>query len=464
MKSQNSALALDRIKSIYFSCTCIILLMMIITQHNIAFAINTINVQEGSFEQVPIAVNDFSLQINNDKNSEESNIGKQIQDVIITDLKHAGVFRVIPKIAFIENKQGVKDKPLFAAWQQINANFLLNGVIRKVHNKIEVEYILWDVILEKEMTKGKIKMPEVDYRKIAHIIADNIYKLSTGYEGFFNSKVLYIAETGNRVNRVKRVAMMNLDGTEHEYLTNGNATALTPRISPKGDKILYLSFGKMDMPQVYLMTLKDKKKSLLGNFPGMSFAPRFSPDGKKAVMSITQEGITHIHELDLSTKKTRKLTFDGSINTSPDYSPDGKYIAFNSNRSGRRQLHVLNLKSGNIHQISSGAGSYAEPNWSISNRIVFTKMSAQYGFTIGVMKLNNNNETVNERLIARGYLVETPTWASNGRMIAFTRGRRTSQDNATSGLHHIYMMDFTGMNEFMLPTPHDASDPELFLP
>lgn len=453
-------MTLNKIKIFLFS---FILFCMLIYDQTAIFAINTINVKEGSFEQVPIAINDFALETKN-INDQNGNIVKKIRDIIVTDLKNAGVFRVIPKIAFIENKTGIKDKPLFAAWQQINANFLLNGFIKKINNKLEVEYILWDAILEKEIIKGKIKMPELQHRKIAHTISDNIYKVSTGYEGFFNSKLLYIDETGNRLNKVKRIAMMNIDGTEHEYLTDGKATALTPRISPQKDKILYLSFGKKDTPQVYLMNLKNKKKSLLGNFLGMSFAPRFSPDGKKAVMSITQNGVTHIYEIDLYTKKRIKLTFDGEINTSPDYSPDGKYVVFNSNRSGSRQLYILNLKNGDIHQISSGAGSYAEPNWSINNHIVFTKMSAKYGFTIGVIKLDSNANAISERLIAKGYLVETPTWASNGRMIAFTRERRLKSDNATTGLHHIYMMDFTGMSEYMLPTPNDASDPELFLP
>jgi len=207
------------------------------------------------------------------------------------------------------------------------------------------------------------------------------------------------------------------------------------------------------------MDLSNKRSKLIGDFQGMSFAPRFSPDGKYALMSIAKNGATHIYEINLQTKKIKQFTEGVSINTSPTYSPDGAKIAFNSDVYGSRQILVMNRDGSNKQRISFGSGAYAEPNWSSRNYIAFTKITSDIGFTIGVMRPENNGS---ERLIAQGYLVESPSWAKNGRVLAFTKGiRPKNQKNLQlKGLNRIYTIDFTGHNERIIPTPHDASSPD----
>ncbi|KAJ6644869.1 Tol-Pal system protein TolB [Pseudolycoriella hygida] len=253
---------------------------------------------------------------------------------------------------------------------------------------------------------------------------------------------------------------MDYDGANQRYLTNGKNLVLTPRFSPASDKILYLAYLNKQKPHVYMRDLKTNKESLVGNFPGMSFAPRFSPNGNKAIMSIAQKGATHIFEIDLSTRATRQLTTGSRvINTSPSYSPDGNKIVFNSDRSGSRQLYIMNVDGSNVERISFGGGAYAAPSWSPrGDYIAFTKITRSEGFTIGVIKLDAVAEENNERIITSGYLVEGPCWASNGRVIMFAKG--WAPRGQAAGRSRIYSIDLTGYNEREITTPQDASDPE----
>ena len=418
-----------------------------------SLAVETITITRGHSDPIPLAINNFA-----GKDSGDLKIAKDIVGVITNDLNSSGIFRPISPAAFIENKTGVAHKPLFAAWKQINASLLVNGeVINLASGKLQVRFILWDSVLEREMLRESFELPEKLWRRVAHKISDRIYQKMTGYEGYFNSRIVYVSESGSYLKRIKRLALMDQDGENHHYLTDGSDLVLTPRFSPDGKKILYLSY-KNGSPQVYILDLSSKKSRLVGHFPGMSFAPKFSPDGENALMSIAKNGSTHIYEINLKNKRLKQLTTGFSINTSPSYSPEGTEIVFNSDRNGQRQLFVMNRDGSNQQKISFGGGIYAEPNWSSGNFIAFTKMTSEYGFTIGVMRPHATDDQNTERLITSGYLVESPAWAYNGRILAFTKGH-SPRKGKTIGLNRIYTIDFAGQNERIIPTPGDASDP-----
>ncbi len=420
----------------------------------LAKADNVIHITKGISDPIPIAINSFR-----GVDPADIKIAQDVIAVISNDLKGSGMFRPISSAAFIESKIGTSHTPLFAAWQQINANLLLNGEVTKTASgKLQVKFILWDAILEKQLVSESFELSEKLWRRVAHKIADSVYSKITGYDGYFNTRIVYVSESGPYLKRVKRLALMDQDGANHQYLTNGSDLVLTPRFSPDGKKILYLSY-KNRIPQVHTLDLRSGKSQLLGHFPGMSFAPRFSPDGDYVVMSIAKNGATNIYEMSLRNKKVSQITEGVSINTSPNYSPDGKNIIFNSDRHGARQLFVMGRNGSNIQKISFGGGSYAEPNWSSRNFIAFTKVSRSSGFTIGVMKSDFVDGQSNERLIASGYLVEAPSWAPNGRVVVFTKGSR-NKGKSSNGLNRIYTIDFTGHNERIIPTPSDASDPD----
>ncbi|MFP3017961.1 MAG: Tol-Pal system beta propeller repeat protein TolB [Candidatus Tisiphia sp.] len=431
---------------------CVILLL--VANFN-SYAIETIVIERGHVDPMPIAINKFDAD-----DSANSVIGADIISVVSNDLKSSGMFRPISTASFIEQILGVKHKPLFAAWRQINANLLINGEVTKLSSgKLKVSFILWDVSLEKYLIGEILETSPHLWRRVAHKIADKIYEKITGDSGYFDTKIVYVSESGPYLKRVKKIAMMDHDGANHKYLSDGKNLVLTPRFSPQADKIMYLSYVRKQKPHVYIRDLKTGKEKLVGNFPGMSFAPRFSPQGDKAIMSIARNGATHIFEIDLNNMATKQLTHGVGINTSPSYSPDGSKIVFNSDRSGSRQLYIMNSDGSNVERISFGGGMYTAPSWSPrGDYIAFTKLSKGEGFTIGVMKALSYGDENSERIITSGYLVEGPCWSPNGRIIMFAKGWPSR--NKTAGRNRIYSIDLTGYNEREILTPQDASDPE----
>lgn len=436
------------ITQLYRAYAIILLLNLFLV--NPAFAISTISINQGRANPMPIALNNFAMQ------ASEQKIMHNILEVITKDLSDSGLFRPIPSAAFIENKTGVDHRPLFAAWRQINATILLNGKITKLPSgDFEISFVIWDIVAERDMAGEILEVPAKLWRKAAHKIADAIYERVTGDKGYFNTRIAYVAELpGSKKNPViKRLAIMDQDGANHSYLTNGHNLVLTPRLSPKGDKILYLAYINRKA-RVHMLDLRTGKDTVLGDFPGMSFTPRFSPDGRKALVSMAKDGATNIFEIDLESKRVRRLTSGFDISTSPSYSPDGSKIAFNSDRNGTRQLYVMNADGTSVERISFGTGVYAAPTWSPrGDYIAFVKQIGEE-FSVGVMRTDGSGE----RIITNGYLIEGPSWAPNGRIIAFERGYRVAKKMQSKSRIHI--IDITGYNEREASTPGNASNPE----
>lgn len=415
----------------------------------IANSIQTIKITKGHAEATPIAVNHFS---SHDKNTHH--MSREITKIISDNLSATGLFSIVPRDAYIEQKRG-DYRPSFSSWRQINAPILLNGSVASMgEGKFEIKFILWDTISEQKLTEQAYELQERMLRRLSHKISDQIYQRITGDKGYFDTRIAYIIQSGNPKNPIKKLAIMDQDGYNKKVLTDGRNIVLTPRFSPKSDKILYLSYTN-DKPRLYLRNLRTNDETLLGNFTGMSYAPRFSPDGRHAIFSIAKNGSSNIYEMNLLTKRSRKLTSGISIDTSPTYSPDGKRVAFNSDRGGSRQIYVMNRDGSSIRRISFGAGSYVTPNWSPrGDYIAFTRISSDFGFTIGVMRPDGTGE----RIITNGYLTESPTWAPNGRVIMFTREEKPNRRGVRQS--SILAIDLTGYHERKLPTRGDASDPE----
>jgi TolB protein len=308
------------------------------------------------------------------------------------------------------------------------------------------------VLAEQQMTGLAYFTAPVNWRRVSHIIADVIYKRLTGEEGYFDTRIVYVAESGPQNRRVKRLGIMDQDGENHRFLTDGGALVLTPRFSPTTQEITYLSYYG-DTPRVYLFNLNTGQQEVLGEFPGMTFAPRFSPDGNQVIMSLAERGNTDIYSMDLRTRRVTRLTNHPAIDTSPSYSPDGRQITFNSDRGGSQQIYVMNADGSNVRRISFNEGRYATPVWSPRGDLVaFTRMSGGE-FYIGVMEPDGGGE----RMLTNGFLVEGPTWAPNGRVLSFFR--QTPADSRGRLKSKVYTIDLTGYNERELITPIDGSDP-----
>ncbi len=382
-----------------------------------------------------------------------SSFGADITEVVVADLERSGLFRYINPDAYIQKFNSINERPNFQDWQAIKAQVLVYGTIRESGDNVTVSFRIWDVFAQKQMDAKSFTVRSDSWRKIAHMLADKIYERVTGETGYFDTRIVFISETGGQGNRTKRLAIMDQDGENVSYLTSGRDIVLTPRFSPNMREITYFSYQDGN-PKVYLMDLNTRDSKLVGNFPGMTFAPRFSPDGNQLIMSLSNRGNSDIYTYDLRTHAKKRLTNHPSINTSPSYSPDGSQIVFNSDRGGNQQLYIMNADGSNAHRITFGKGTYATPVWSPrGDYIAFTKIH-QGQFHIGVIKPDGSGE----RLITNGFLVEGPTWAPNGRVLMFYRQNRSDR-YGNGGTAKLYTIDITGYNERQVLTPHDASDP-----
>jgi TolB protein len=408
-----------------------------------------IDVTRGNIEPMPVAITDFfSIEPGIAK------IGADLSAVIAADLERSGLFLQIDRRAFIQSTESLQARPRFSDWRVINAQALVSGSVRyEADGRLRIEFRLWDVFAEVQMAGFAYKTPANNWRRVAHIVSDAIYKRITGEEGYFDSRIVYIAETGPHTKRIKRLAIMDQDGANHKYLTDGSALVLTPRFSPSRQEITYLSYFN-DTPRVYLFDINNGRQEMLGAFEGMTFAPRFSPDGNSVIMSYAQEGDSDIWIMDLRTRRARQITFDPSIDTSPSFSPDGRQIAFNSDRGGTQQLYVMNADGSDVRRISFGEGRYATPVWSPrGDLIAFTKFFGGR-FFIGVMRPDGTSE----RLLTESFLDEAPTWSPNGRVLIYFRQTPTDSKGG-GGITKLYSVDLTGYNLREIKTPTDASDP-----
>ena len=377
-----------------------------------------------------------------------TNYGDKIREVIAADLDRSGLFKIIPERSYIQKFTSINEQPKFVDWQAIKAQALVQSqLVEQENGNIQVNFRLWDVVSSHQLLGKSFTTKKDNWRRIAHVVADAIYERLTGEKGYFNTRVVYVSESGPATRRIKRLAMMDQDGENHKFITDGRNMVLTPRFSPNMQKITYLEFVGNN-PRVYLMDLDSGSKQVLGNFPGMTFAPVFSPDSSKVLLSYANKGSTNIYEMTLKNKSIKQITHDSAISTSPSYSPDGSKIVFNSDRGGNQQLYVMDADGSNVERISFGKGRYATPVWSPrGDYIAFTKMSGG-AFYIGVMYPDGTGE----RILADGYLVEGPTWSPNGRVLMFFRQDRGSPVR-------LYTIDLTGYNERRIVTPSDASDP-----
>ena len=410
-----------------------------------------VTLTQGSIKPTPIAITDLFS-----KNTNFEKIGKNISNVISDNLERSGLFIPLDQKAFIQTNKSLSDKPRFEDWKVIKAQHLVSGKISGSNGKITVEFRLYDVFQQKQLVARKYETNEKNWRRVAHIISDSVFQNITGEGGYFDTRIVYVAETGPKENKQKRLAIMDQDQANHRFLTDGSYLVLTPRFSPNSQKITYMSYVDRNSPRVYIFDIETGKQEIVGEFPGMTFAPRFSPDGNKIVMSYTEPNIgnSEIYILDLKTRISKRVTDNSAIDVSASFSPDGKKIVFNSDRSGRRHLYISNADGSNPKRISRESGSYYTPVWSPrGDMIAFTKQEGGQ-FYIGVMEIDGSSE----RMIAKSFHVEGPTWAPNGRFLMYFKEERTAEDGS-GGESSLYSIDLTGYNERKVITPLGGSDP-----
>lgn len=404
-----------------------------------------VDITEGRPRPTPIAITEFI-----GATPDVQTYGTDMTQVISNNLRRSGLFAPIDPAAFIERSTTFDQAPNFDNWRVINAEALVTGRINgEPDGRLRAEFRLWDVFGQQQLLGQQFFTEPQNWRRVAHIISDAIYQRITGESGYFDTRIVFVDETGPKDNRVKRLAIMDQDGFNVRYLTDGQDLVLTPRFSPSNQEITYMSYGG-GQPKVYLLNIESGQRELVGDFPGMTFAPRFSPDGDKVIMSLEQGGNANIFTMDLRTRQTQRLTSSPSIDTSPTYSPDGRQIAFESDRGGSQQIYVMGAGGGAALQISAGDGRYSTPVWSPRGDLIAFTKQLQGRFLIGVMRPDGSGE----RVLTQGFHNEGPTWAPNGRVLMFFR-----DIPGASGGPQLWTVDLTGYHEQRVPTPSFASDP-----
>ena len=410
-----------------------------------------ITLSEGTIEPTPIAVTDFFSDV-----TQVQKIGKNISQLISDNLERSGLFLPINKKAFIQDVSSLVIQPRFEDWKVIKAQHLIAGKVLQSNGKISVDFRLYDVFAQKQLLGKRYETSDKNWRRVAHIISDAIFERITGEGGYFDTRIVYVAETGSKKNRQKRLAIMDQDQANHRFLTDGSYLVLTPRFSPNSQKIAYMSYISKNAPRVFIFDIESGQQEIVGDFPGMTFAPRFSPDGKKIILSYAspEVGNSEIYILNLETREKKRITNSTAIDVSGSFAPNGKRVVFNSDRNGRRHLYVANSDGKNVKRISREGGSYYTPVWSPrGDMIAFTKQEGGQ-FYIGIMETDGSNE----RMIAKSFHVEGPTWAPNGRYLLYFMEERTAEDGS-GGESSLYLIDLTGHNERKIFTPLGGSDP-----
>ena len=425
--------------------------------NNSAVALVEVDITRGNLDPLPIAVSPLYIESGSKdikyKDTIIKNVGEEISKIIEVNFRRSGLFNPLKKDSFVQNPDIAHVKPRFEDWRLIKAQALVTGKANVSENKLRVEFRLWDVVAAKEMIALAFSTTPDNWRRVAHIISDKVYERLTGEEGYFDTRIIYVSETGPKTQRYKKLAIMDQDGANVKYLTLGNELVLTPRFSPKNQLVTYLSYFR-NLPRVYLLDIETGVQEVVGDFPGMTFAPRFSPDGKKIIMSFAKDGNSDIYTMNMETRVVERITNHSSIDTSPSYSPDGKYICFNSDRSGLQQIYVMRKDGSNVKRITFGKGLYGTPVWSPrGDLIAFTKVH-KGKFYIGVMRADGSGE----RLLTENFYQEAPSWSPNGRVLIFYR--ETKSDSEGKGFSaKLWSIDLTGYNERLIVTETDGSDP-----
>ncbi len=376
--------------------------------------------------------------------------GGQISKVVMADLERSGYFAPIDPNAFIQTNLDVNVTPDFQSWKTINSQYLASGrAYTTADGRLQVDFRLWDIFSQKQLLGQSFTATPDNWRRIAHKIADAIYEKLTGQDGYFDTRIVFVAESGYRTKRVTHLAIMDQDGANPSYLGVGDANTkvLTPRFSADSQEIAYMALTQ-DTARIYIYNLETNRQEAVGQVQGMAFAPRFSPDGSKLAFSVSQGGATHIYVMDLRSRAMKRVTNGNAIDTSPSFSADGSQIAFTSDRGGSPQIYMMGVDGGNVRRVTFGGGLYSTPVFSPKgDMIAFTKQS-DGRFSIGVM----NTDGSGMKLLTSSYLEEGPTWAPNGRYIMFFR-------ESPGGASSLWTVEVTGRVEKPVPYPGGASDP-----
>lgn len=398
--------------------------------------------------QVPVAVVDFVGQT-----SQEQDMGMEIARIVRSNLSRAGLLRTIDPKMHPQDSRAALLNMQYPQWQLAGSDNVITGRIKvSQYGRLNVEFFLNDTVRRNQLMALSFSTMANNWRRVGHVISDEVMKRLTGEDGAFDTRIVYVAESGPKTRRTKQLAIMDQDGGNHRILTGNDLLVTTPRFSPASQEITYVAL-QGNTWRVFIYNLETGQQEVISDFQGTPTAPRFSPKGDRMVLSISFNGNTDLYEVDLTTRRRTRLTNSQGIDTAASYGPGGRRLVFESDRGGSQQLYIKALDTGEVRRISRGQGSYATPVWSPTGEwIAFTKRQGE-DFHIGIMRPDGTDE----RLLTSGFVAESPTWAPNGRLLAYYKQEPTQQGDSVQTA--LYAVDLFTYQERLVMTPNDASDP-----
>ncbi len=413
-----------------------------------AFAQVEVDIEGGISEPLPIAVPVMPTpQVASTPAGSTDALGRQLAEIVAGDLRNSGLFKPAGPAGLPAVAMAQVQSPDYAVWS--GAQALVQGYVRaEANGTLTIGCYLYDTFGRTELTRQGFNVPPAEWRRAAHKCADAVYTRLSGEGPYFDSRIVYVSETGPKGKRIKRLAIMDQDGANHRFLTNGQSIVLTPRFAPGQQSIVYMSYVN-DRPAIYILDLGTGRQRLLVQNTSLTFAPRFSPDGRYVLFSMAQAGNTDIYRVPAAGGSPQRLTNAPGIDTGGSYSPDGSKIVFESDRSGTQQLYVMNADGSNQQRISFGGGRYATPVWSPRGDLIAFTRQGGGSFRIGIMSPSGGGE----KLLSDAWGDEGPSWSPNGRVLTFFRSAQGS------GKTQIWSVDLTGSNIRRIPTALDGSDP-----
>jgi TolB protein len=379
-------------------------------------------------------------------------IARYVADVIASDLRSTRELVPIgPENARVYSYPEAT-APSFALWRKTGAKTLVTGFVQsRSDGRITVGCYLHDLTAGREIARKGFVVDPAEWRRAAHRCSDAVYEKLAGRPGWFETRIAYIAESGAGPDRVKRIAVMDSDGTSHRYVTAGDTTVLAPRLAPGGERLAYVSLTG-GQAHIRIVELEGSQDRPLLPGSAMSFAPSFSADGKRVLFSMALDGNTDVYVADADGSGLQRLTSTPGIDTAPSFSPDGSRIVFESDRSGSQQLYVMSADGSQARRISFGGARYASPAWSPDGeRIAFTRLAGST-LSIGVMSATG----AGEKVLTSGPQDEGPSWSAGGRDLLFQR--------TEGGRTRLNVVSVDGGTPRRIVTPQDGSDPDWSTP
>jgi TolB protein len=423
-----------RVRQIAVICAALLALFM---SSGPAFAQLSVNVTEGHRRPMPIAIADF-----------EGPNGAAISGAVRDNLDRSGLFQVQDPKTFRQTDTDVNIAPRFPAWRETATQALVIGQGRLADGRLRVEFRMWDVAGESQMLGLEFASADENWRRIAHKVADAIYKRLTGEDGYFDSRIVFVAESGPPLARIKRLAVMDQDGANPSFLTDGKDLILNPRFNAQGQQIVYSAMSQRGL-KVWVLDIETGRREAIQGTGNMAYAPRFTPDGQSILFSSDTDGDSNVFIKNLRTGALRQLTDNPGIDTSPDMSPDGSTIVFTSDRGGSAQIYKMSANGSGARRLTFSAGQYSTPVWSPKGDLIAFTRQTGGRFQIGVMNADGSGE----RMLADAYLVEGPTWSPNGRVIMFQR------EAGPGSSPTLWSVDVSGSNLRQAPYQAASSDP-----